>query len=323
MKLEHALSAFSDKISRQDLQAAYKILSSAYRSGRKISLNSESLALAYLHIRMPATIVVLEKVIGYLDAYAADIKTLLDLGCGPGSIVWASQNSLAHLEKITLVDQAQGLMELGNQLLEHYENKDKMIWVKKDILAFLTKTSENSANNSKYDLTSLSYILNELTPNIQRKIITYTWCQTEKFLIIIEPGTPQGFMNIRRAREQLILEGAKILAPCTHENNCPLSEQDWCHFSERLNRSKLHQQLKGYLPYEDEKYSFLIATRHENISRPDSRVVKKPLHSSGLIELSLCTQLGLISQKISKRSSEEYKSARKIKWGNGWPHKLS
>jgi hypothetical protein len=42
----------------------------------------------------------------------------------------------------------------------------------------------------------------------------------------------------------------------------PLIAPDWCHFTQRLQRSRAHKHLKAAdLPYEDEKFSYVILAR--------------------------------------------------------------
>lgn len=317
--LNEILTNFQTNISSSDLQIAYRSISKAYRAHQPFSLNTTHLALAYILIRMPATVAALEAVMKHLKPYKGDLKTLLDLGCGPGSTLWAAKDSFSSLEKATLVDTAGTVMDLGQQIAQLSKKDCEANWVKKDIFSFLTTQSHEER---PYDVVTLSYVLTELTPKLQKQTLLSSWEKTNTFLICVEPGTPKGFLNIRQARDLLITQGAKILAPCTHEQTCPLTEQDWCHFSQRLPRSKRHQDLKGSLPYEDEKYSFIIASRDTSITRPESRLVKKPLRSSGLIELSLCTDQGLKPLKISKRDQQDYKRARKVKWGDGCPDSL-
>jgi len=64
-------------------------------------------------------------------------------------------------------------------------------------------------------------------------------------LLIVEPGTPAGYKNITEARRVLVESGAHIAAPCTHENTCPMEGNDWCHFTCRISRSRLHRLMKG------------------------------------------------------------------------------
>jgi ribosomal protein RSM22 (predicted rRNA methylase) len=109
---------------------------------------------------------------------------------------------------------------------------------------------------------------------------------------------------------------------------------DWCHFSQRLERSSQHRQLKGgELGYEDEKFSYLIAARSETLasdaspgatshgvtSQKQARIVRHPGKHSGHIQLSLCTTQGKIENRTVTRSSKSaYKLARKAEWGDTW-----
>ena len=147
-------------------------------------------------------------------------------------------------------------------------------------------------------------------------IVSGVYAAIPILLILLEPGTPKGFHFIQKAREKLIEIGAFLLAPCPHAQNCPITKNDWCHFSVRLPRSSLHRQLKGgSLSYEDEKFSYLIFSRTP-ISASSSRVVRHPFKGSGFIKLQLCTETGLREKTISRKDKELYSSAKKIQWGD-------
>jgi hypothetical protein len=43
-----------------------------------------------------------------------------------------------------------------------------------------------------------------------------------------------------------------------------MSGNDWCHFSQRLPRSRDHMLLKDAdVPFEDERYSYVVVTREK------------------------------------------------------------
>lgn len=95
---------------------------------------------------------------------------------------------------------------------------------------------------------------------------------------------------------------------------------DWCHFSARVERSSLHRRLKGgTLGHEDEKFSYVAATKHA-FPFPASRVLREPVRHSGHVILKLCTEEGVKQPTISKKMGELYKQARKVEWGDVFPH---
>src|SRR5262249_7046829 len=133
-------------------------------------------------------------------------------------------------------------------------------------------------------------------------------------------GTPRGFAGMNTARTTLISGGAEILAPCPHKHACPMAAAgDWCHFAQRVERTSRHRQLKGgELGYEDEKFSYLVATR-QNPATTLPRILRHPGKHSGHIQLELCMPAGQIEHHTITRSSKEaYRLARRASWGDVW-----
>lgn len=139
-----------------------------------------------------------------------------------------------------------------------------------------------------------AYVLNEMHEADRPAALSRLWAATEDALVLIEPGTPEGFRQIKAARDYLLDRGASLLAPCPHEKSCPLPPDDWCHFSCRVARQPLHRQLKGGdAPYEDEKFCYLAFGRAKG-ARVSSRILRHPQIESGKITLQLCTPSGLL-----------------------------
>jgi len=133
-------------------------------------------------------------------------------------------------------------------------------------------------------------------------------------LVVIEPGTMKGSAHIRAVRQQLLDLGGQLIAPCPHKLACP---SDWCHFAARVERTRLHRQIKGgALGYEDEKFSYVIAAK-EGAFACENRVVRHPIKGSGHVKLTLCTQDGKWEERIvSKKHGPLYRQARDADWGD-------
>jgi len=149
------------------------------------------------------------------------------------------------------------------------------------------------------------------------KLVAQLWSSASEVLVLIEPGTPAGFRRIRAAREQLIASRAHILAPCTHDAACPIAGSDWCHFSQRLPRSRDHLKVKNAsVPFEDERYSYVAVTRRPLERSSQARIIAPPQESKAGLTLPLCTERGLHQAVVSRRHREMFATLRKAKWGD-------
>src|SRR5262249_36845749 len=142
------------------------------------------------------------------------------------------------------------------------------------------------------------------------------WARTRDTLLVVEPGTPAGYARIIAVRQRLIATGAHVAAPCPHDGPCPLASPDWCHFTQRLQRSRAHKQVKGAeVPFEDEKFAYVALTRAAVAPRP-SRVLAQPVAGKVEVSAKLCTRDGLDIAKVPRRDKEAYAQARRWRWGD-------
>ena len=113
-----------------------------------------------------------------------------------------------------------------------------------------------------------------------------------------------------------------ILAPCPHNQACPLVAPDWCHFSQRLARSRDHRLAKGAeAPFEDEKFSYLVVARPGiQVLAPTARVLAPPHMAKPGIDLKLCSLDGRAEAAfVPRRDKPAYAIARRLGWGDALP----
>lgn len=300
-------------ISEQDLKkmtASAEVISKRYRSesgaGKRLVTDSRD-TLAYAAVRMPATFGAVSRALELtFEHFSDDIGSILDVGAGTGAASHAAE-LITECGDITCLEREQGMIDLGKELMK--SRGIKASWIKRDI-------SEGDIAE-KADLVLSSYCLNELSPSARKTALQKLWRAADKLLVIIEPGTPEGFSQLREARKLLIAEGAHIVSPCPHSGECGIESGDWCHFTARIARSRLHKQLKGAdVPYEDEKFCFIaVARQPQDIA--SARVLRHPKIESGKITLQLCTEVGICDRIITKKSPL-FKAARKSDSGDSF-----
>jgi ribosomal protein RSM22 (predicted rRNA methylase) len=323
LDLQHAIDREVESKGLLTLIEARETLTDRYRGPRQKGphITQDSERLSYLLTRMPATYAANFKVWQAIKERAPDlaIGSLLDLGAGPGTAMWAACELFPSIKKITLIEQDSSLANFGQRLIHNSNIDSHGIKEAKWIIDNL----ETIDSFPSHDVVILSYSIGELPPEFISKLIEKSWAAANQMLMIIEPGTPVGFERIRKIRSQLIEMKGNLIAPCPNHLPCPMSGRDWCHFAARVERTSLHRRLKGgTLGYEDEKFSYVAATK-QPYPLPHARVLREPQRRSGHVILTLCTE-GIVKQEtLSKRHPEAYRIARKLDWGDALNIKTS
>lgn len=279
------------------------------------AITSPAQRAAYLVARLPATYAANWSVFSEVRRLAPglEVESLLDLGGGPGTALYAAVEVFSTLRQATVVEADEAWLMMGRNWTRHSSRVSVQgaQWIKHDLRA--------GFDYQPHDLVVISYALGELAGAAGQSLIRRAWECTKKILVIIEPGTVRGFTTVLNARAALIADGATLIAPCPHQGVCPMAgTRDWCHFAQRVERSTQHRQAKGgTLAYEDEKFSYVAACR-QSLPTADSRIVRHPQKHSGHVQLTLCTRQGIEKQTVTRSDRERYKLARKAEWGGGW-----
>ncbi|WP_217240651.1 small ribosomal subunit Rsm22 family protein [Streptomyces sp. AC555_RSS877] len=315
--LRTALAALLDGLPpRQAAQAVDRLISN-YRGATPTNapiLRDRADVAAYAAYRMPATF---EAVRSALEAFAQAAPdwtpgSHIDVGGGTGAATWAVSATWSGERPVTVLDWAEPALALGREIAATNPALRTAHWQRARIGSALTLDST--------DLVTVSYVLNELTAP-DRVALVDAAAHAAQAVVIVEPGTPDGYARVIEARDRLIAAGFRVAAPCPHSAACPIVPgEDWCHFSARVSRSSLHRQVKGgSLPYEDEKFAYVAAARFPAAPAP-SRVVRRPQIRKGQVLLDLCEPEGQLSRRtITKRHGDLYKAARDTDWGDPWP----
>ncbi len=313
-ELKQIIENEAQKIKTSSLSAAAEAISEKYRrekgDGSRIVTDKTETA-AYSAVRMPATFGAVSAALSYAKECAGiEITSLIDAGAGTGAAAWAFAEVFDKAERVICLEREASMSSFGRYLMEEGGFPAEYLWKEFDIAS--------DEITDKADLVTASYMLNELNEKSRIRAVEKLWNGAEKMLLIVEPGTMAGYRNIIAARDFLISVGARIAAPCPANSTCPLPENDWCHFTVRVPRTRLHKSLKGGdVPYEDEKFCYIAAVRGE--AKPcKNRILRHPKIESGKITLRLCSGGNITEQIVTKKSGDSFKKARKADCGDSF-----
>jgi ribosomal protein RSM22 (predicted rRNA methylase) len=312
LPLRRAVAGIIARTPRIDIAKAATALSQHYRGELPAPyVADESAVLAYLAARLPATYAAVRASLAKVAELRPDFSpaTMLDFGAGPGTALWAVADCWPDLRDAILIEASPVFRAYGERLCAEMPYSH-IVWRTADA------TSETS-DSAPCDIVTVTYVLGELIPEARARLVQRVWRLTADLLVIVEPGTPAGWQRVMTARDVLIANGAQLIAPCPHACDCPLRPPDWCHFAQRVARSRLHRAAKdAELGWEDEKFIYLAASRRGGAT-VINRVIARPRKGSGRVTLKLCRHDGSAEQTLfSRRDGRRYKRAARTAWGD-------
>lgn len=312
--LRQAVDTMLHGVPLADIRQAAATLSQRYRAeirDGRLHMSADLAVRAYLAARLPATFAAVTAGLGAAKEVMPDFApaTMLDVGSGPGTALWAAASVWPDLRQATLFEASSPARTVGQSLSAHLHGVTTN-WVAGDATLDLR-------SQTPHDLVTCAYVLDELAPASLPGLVAALWDLTQTMLVIVEPGTPAGWRRIVEARGHLLAAGAHVAAPCPHEALCPLSAPDWCHFSRRVARSRIHRLAKDAdVPWEDEKFIYLAATRTPPSDR-FPRILAPARAGSGKVQLKLCQPDGAAAERLfTKRDGAVFKQARRSDWGD-------
>lgn len=313
--LSAALASKLDHVSRADLRQRAQAFSDAYRAnGTSAVIRSEMDALAYAVVRMPATYAAVRTALTHTIEVIPDLQptSILDVGAGPGTASWAAIDAWPSVQRSTLLDGNPNLLALAR----HFHDGMQGQKVSADFMAGDLARKLGDAPSA--DMVMAGYVLTELAPAALKDVLSSLWQRTDRLLVIVEPGTVNGFRRVLECRDALLADGATIVAPCSHQGRCPLADHArWCHFAARLPRSRDHLIAKGAsVPFEDEKFCYLVAGKGFTGIESGRRILATPKVSKAGVALTLCAPDAPEECVIQRRDKEAYKAAKRLDWGD-------
>ena len=310
-----ALQSKLENVSRGILRERAQVISDAYRAGGGSEIvRSELDALAYAIVRMPATYAASHAALNRATEIIPDFRprSILDVGAGPGTASWAGIDVWHSVQRATLVDSNPRLLALARQFHGAMQRPDIIA----DVLQGNLATTLGDAPNA--DVVMASYALTETAPDALSGLLTALWGHSDRLLVIVEPGTMDGFQRIVKCRDFLIANGATVIAPCSHASRCPLvGNERWCHFAARLPRLRDHMIAKGArVPFEDEKFSYLTVGKDLANAPKGQRILATPKVSKAGVALTLCAPDSAEERMVARRDKKAYKAAKRSHWGS-------
>jgi hypothetical protein len=294
----------------RDIAELSRLFTGARGERTETYLGKPAFLSAYLRYFLPWNLYRLCRLLPGLALSLEDGGTVTDLGSGPLTFplaLWISRPDLRGLSlEFRCIDRTAAVMKAGEKLLRALAG-DGCPWVirmEKDSLRGKDRFGRNDPFEKKdlpgrkgqgksACLVTAVNVFTELAQNIPGtaggqlrqfadksfKALTHYLPETG-YILVIEPGNPQGGAFITGLRSAIMGSGGSILAPCPHAQACPFpggktvrregqqvagytrGKGKWCHFAFDTEESPATLRLlsaKAGLPKERAVLSFLFA----------------------------------------------------------------
>src|SRR5258708_14940542 len=173
-ELKSALEAKLHGLSRSDAGGRATLISQTYRGGGGSSaIRSEIDALAYALARMPATYAAATASLNALREIRPDFApaSLLDVGAGPETAVWAAAEAFSSLHAFALLDATSALRALALDLGSGSVRLRDMTYRRGEARAAL-------ADAEPADLVVASYMISEINEPERSRLAGLMWAKT-------------------------------------------------------------------------------------------------------------------------------------------------
>jgi ribosomal protein RSM22 (predicted rRNA methylase) len=315
--LETAIAAALREVPTSQWMSAARGLSERYRADREGAARPLArggpAALGYAALILPAAYAQLS---GAMAAVVERIpgwrpESLLDLGSGPGTALWAAAQHWPSLGIMTAWEREPAFVTLGRRLAAASPHAA----VRAARWEQVTFSQSLARPAPQYDLVVLGHLLNELDAAARQAVVAFAWEHCRGLLLIVEPGTSATFPIVRGLREFLLDQGAHTIAPCAHDRPCPLTG-DWCHFPQRLTRPGFQRRAKeATAGWEESKFSYAAMARFPPESPIWGRLIHQPYVGKGGVELTVSAREGIVHPRVAKRDRVLYREFTAYRWG--------
>lgn len=273
--------------------------------------------LGYLGLRVSATYAQITSALLQIQEVMPDFAptSLLDLGSGPGTGVWAATEVWPSIIRARCIDQEQSFLLVGTEILEKAQPTVAVTWQLHDVPTSL----EN--DTGRYDLIIIANVLNELSELEREQVVEDAMDHCTGVVLIIEPGTPLGFSIIQKTAEEFSKD-ATCIAP--YINSSVVRSNDfWIHFPQRFQRPEFLRRVRQHMresslmasDFEETKFSYIALSKRLTSRNVWGRCVGPVTKQKGFLELPVLTAEGIEKIKILKRHKAQYSFAKEIKWG--------
>lgn len=285
---------------------------------RQAFVKSPDDVLAYLCLRFPATYAQLSGALLQVKERLPEWKpaSMLDIGCGPGTAIWAAKELWPTISHATGVDQVQHFLSIASELGTSYQDTLTATWEKASFLNWITDTSDTNT----YDLIVIANVLNELPGMLKEQVLRKVAEKCGGVVVILEPGTQDGVTLIERfAKSDAV--SLPLIAPYIGGTFVP-QEDTWIHFSQRFQRPDFMRLIRQGMrdsslmasDWEDATYAYVA--KGTIPPRPAwGQTIGKVEKYKGYLQIPVLTKDGIVRARVLKRHKEIYNAAKELRWG--------
>jgi len=232
---------------------------------------------AYLAYFLPLNVLRLTSVFNELQNHI-DLKSInevYDYGSGPGTSHLALNNLNIEPNYLFNFDKSKTALKVHQS------------WANGKNINF-TQSLNNWQNIKSNSLGIFSYAFNELK-NLPEQI------NKHDHLLIVEPSNQKPARRLQQQRPWFNNLGYKLIAPCTHQGDCPLlkhSKKDWCHNRVFTELPYWFNDLEKFIPMKNQNitYSYLFVSKiiQPQASKKIGRVIGDTLKEKGKTRQAFC-----------------------------------